>query len=270
MTVRTVVLVLLSILAAIFLILNWQGIVAPVPVNFIFGEIEAPLGLILLIVLGVLWVVGIAWSLMSQASVLLEIRRAYKEANANKSLANHAELSRTEQMKKTLQEEMSGMQEKIIAEIKAIAAEASAAADKNDARIALLEKSVDTLSARFDRLAHEAGIDLSPETQTEHKRGFFGGLFGGAQPKAEKEKTIEFKGAAASASQPSAPAGSKALPLPQEKTSAATAAVDGGSKGEPAATPVQGAATETSQAKGLEEGAAAPEHKKSLLGKIFR
>ena len=84
MTVRSVVLVLLSILAAIFLILNWQGIVAPVPVNFIFGQIEAPLGLILLVVLGVLWIVGIAWSLMTQASTLLEIRRAYKEANANK------------------------------------------------------------------------------------------------------------------------------------------------------------------------------------------
>ena len=65
MTVRSVVLVLLSILAAIFLILNWQGIMAPMPVNFIFGEVEAPLALILLVVLGVLWVVGIAWSLMN-------------------------------------------------------------------------------------------------------------------------------------------------------------------------------------------------------------
>ena len=139
MTVRSVVLVLLSILAAIFLILNWQGIVAPVPVNFIFGQIEAPLGLILLVVLGVLWIVGIAWSLMTQASTLLEIRRAYKEANANKSLANHAELSRTEQMKKTLQEEMNRMQTQLVAELKASTQTSAAAASHNDERLAALE-----------------------------------------------------------------------------------------------------------------------------------
>ena len=51
MTLRSVVLAILSLLALIFLILNWQGITAPVPVNLIVEEIQAPLGLILLIII---------------------------------------------------------------------------------------------------------------------------------------------------------------------------------------------------------------------------
>ena len=34
MTLRSVVLAILSLLALIFLILNWQGITAPVPVSY--------------------------------------------------------------------------------------------------------------------------------------------------------------------------------------------------------------------------------------------
>lgn len=254
MTVRSVVLVLLSILAAIFLILNWQGIMAPVPVNFIFGEVEAPLALILLVVLGVLWVVGIAWSLMSQASTLLEIRRAYKEANANKTLANHAELSRTEQMKKTLQEEMSGMQEKIIAELKTIASETGASVKTSDARIAALEESVKVLTARFDKLAQEAGIDLNPASPSEHKRGFFGGLFVGAEKEKKPEKAIEFNKPAA------AP---KALEAPEEvKKSPETPAIEAKAQ---ASEPAAAAAPESTEAAGDATGA----KKKGFLGKIF-
>ena len=106
MTLRSVVLAILSLLALIFLILNWQGITASVPVNLIVEEIQAPLGLILLVILGGLWLFGIAWALMQQASTLVEIRKAYKEANANKSLADHAEQSRLEQTKESLRQEM--------------------------------------------------------------------------------------------------------------------------------------------------------------------
>ena len=80
MPIRTVVLVFLCIVAAVFLILNWPGITAPVPVNLLYTDTEAPLGLILLLVLGVLWIAGIIWALLQQAATLLEIRKAYKEA----------------------------------------------------------------------------------------------------------------------------------------------------------------------------------------------
>ncbi len=259
MTVRSVVLVLLSILAAIFLILNWQGIMAPVPVNFIFGEVQAPLSLILLIVLGVLWVAGIAWSLMSQASTLLEIRRAYKEANANKTLANHAELSRTEQMKKTLQDEMSGMQGTIIAEIQKISSSTDASLKASEARVAALEESVRVLTARFDKLAHEAGIDLSPEAHVEPRRGFFG-LFSGAEKERKTERTLELHKAADPAAVP-APAAAPAIEAAKPATQGAAASAPSQKKT---------AAAEPAHAEASGTGAqGADGRKKGLFGKIF-
>ena len=47
MSIRTVVILLLCILSAVFLAVNWSGIVAPVPVNLLFTQVQAPLGLIL-------------------------------------------------------------------------------------------------------------------------------------------------------------------------------------------------------------------------------
>ena len=91
MPIRTVVLVFLCIVAAVFLILNWPGITAPVPVNLLYTDTEAPLGLILLLVLGVLWIAGIIWALLQQAATLLEIRKAYKEADSSRGLADSAE-----------------------------------------------------------------------------------------------------------------------------------------------------------------------------------
>ena len=61
MNIRSVVLVVLCLLSAIFLIINWGTITAPVTVNFLFTQQEAPLGLILLLVLGLLWIVGMVW-----------------------------------------------------------------------------------------------------------------------------------------------------------------------------------------------------------------
>ena len=97
MPIRTVVLVFLCIVAAVFLILNWPGITAPVPVNLLYTDTEAPLGLILLLVLGVLWIAGIIWALLQQAATLLEIRKAYKEADSSRGLADSAEKSRFEE-----------------------------------------------------------------------------------------------------------------------------------------------------------------------------
>ena len=86
MAIRTVVLILLTLLSALFLVVNWAGITASVPVNLVYTDTEAPLGLILLLVLGALWIAGIIWALLQQAATLLEIRKAYKDAESSRAL----------------------------------------------------------------------------------------------------------------------------------------------------------------------------------------
>ena len=46
MHLRSVFLLLLFVLCTVFLIVNWQGVMADVNVNLLWTEIQAPLGLI--------------------------------------------------------------------------------------------------------------------------------------------------------------------------------------------------------------------------------
>ena len=178
MTLRSVVLAILSLLALIFLILNWQGITASVPVNLIVEEIQAPLGLILLVILGGLWLFGIAWALMQQASTLVEIRKAYKEANANKSLADHAEQSRLEQTKESLRQEMVKNREELLAGIKAAVEVPTTSAVNAQKRLEAVEKALEKLSLRIEQIADKAQIGPAPELPAPEpkKSGFFGFL----------------------------------------------------------------------------------------------
>ena len=109
MSIRTVVILLLCILSAVFLAVNWSGIVAPVPVNLLFTQVQAPLGLILFVVLGLLIVACLLWSIMQQAAVLVDIRKAYREARTNKRLAEDAEQSRLEASTKTMTQEFADL-----------------------------------------------------------------------------------------------------------------------------------------------------------------
>lgn len=189
MTLRSVVLSILSLLALIFLILNWQGIMAPVPVNLIVEEIQAPLGLILLLILGGLWLFGIAWALMQQASTLVEIRKAYKEANANKSLADHAEMSRLEQTKEKLREEMVKNREELLAGIKEAVQAPTLSAQDAQKRLDAVEKALEKLSLRIEQIAEKAQIGPAPELPEPaepKKSGFFGFLGGSKSHKEEK------------------------------------------------------------------------------------
>lgn len=189
MTLRTVVLVLLSIFAAIFLILNWQGITAPVPVNLLFKSTEAPLGLILLVVLGVLWCVGIVWALMQQASTLVEIRRAYKEASANKNLADHAEVSRIEQVKTAMQGEFQAFEHKLLASVQKSQEMTEKSTVDTQARLAALEKAVARFEKTVEMMADKVGVvPVAQETPAPQKKGFFGFLSSSDDNKPEQAK----------------------------------------------------------------------------------
>ena len=188
MTLRSVVLAILSLLALIFLILNWQGITASVPVNLIVEEIQAPLGLILLVILGGLWLFGIAWALMQQASTLVEIRKAYKEANANKSLADHAEQSRLEQTKESLRQEMVKNREELLAGIKAAVEVPTTSAVNAQKRLEAVEKALEKLSLQIEQIADKAQIGPAPELPApEPKKSGFFGFLGGSKPNKEEK-----------------------------------------------------------------------------------
>ena len=81
-------------LAALFVILNWRVFTGPATVNLLLTSAEVPVGVLMLLLftlaLLVLWIIVGGW----QGTLLMEFRRQTKELQAQRLLAESAEASR--------------------------------------------------------------------------------------------------------------------------------------------------------------------------------
>ncbi|MBR2960062.1 MAG: DUF1049 domain-containing protein [Burkholderiaceae bacterium] len=93
-----------------------------VPVNLLFEEVQAPLGLILLLVLGFLVVLCLLYAFLQQASLALEMRRAHKELEEARQLAQRAERSRFVELNNELQKVVKDLQEQSVTRHNAVLA----------------------------------------------------------------------------------------------------------------------------------------------------
>ena len=175
MAIRTVVLILLTLLSALFLVVNWAGITASVPVNLVYTDTEAPLGLILLLVLGALWIAGIIWALLQQAATLLEIRKAYKDAESSRGLADDAEKSRFEATRKAVHDEIVAAQELFTKTANENDARQTELKERLAQRLDNLEKAVTLIDAKLDVVLKEKGLTVITE-EPQQKKGVFGFL----------------------------------------------------------------------------------------------
>jgi len=106
MRIRTIALIVVGVLAAFLLILNWSVFAQPASFYFVVGTISVPvgfvmLGLIALVTLGYAISLGI-W----QSRLLMDYRRQSKELQAQRSLADDAEASRFTALTALVKEEM--------------------------------------------------------------------------------------------------------------------------------------------------------------------
>lgn len=176
MTLRSVFLLLLSVFAAIFLVLNWSGIMQPVPVNLLFTQSEAPLGLILLAIFGVLWAISMVWSLAQQAATLVEIRKAYKEAKQSRSLADTAEQSRFEQTKSVLHDDIDKVRTEVRACLEESVQQINASVHKQDEKLVNQQAQLELLIKTQALICQKLEIQMpqaSAEAEVAPKRGFF-------------------------------------------------------------------------------------------------
>lgn len=106
MRFRTVFLIVLLALVAIFAAVNWTVFVAPTTLSLIYTDFQAPLGLVMLGVTVVLTAFFLLYILALQTSVLLESRRLTKQLETQRSLADQAEYSRFNDLRTYLQTEL--------------------------------------------------------------------------------------------------------------------------------------------------------------------
>ena len=164
MYLRTLLILIVLGAVAIFAAINWKAFMAPTTLSVVFATLEAPLGLILLAVVGLLTLLFLLYVVYLQSSVLMENRRNARELQAQRELAEQAEASRISQLRSFLESELRRLGEKteeskvvVLAKLEALERELRS----------VVEQSGNTLAAYIgeieDRLERAPGGRLSKD-----------------------------------------------------------------------------------------------------------
>jgi len=92
--IRALVFSVILLLAGLFALLNWTAFTASTTLSLGFTTVQAPLGLIMLVLLVFLSVLFTVWAISLQASVMMDARRYAKELQVQRDLVDKAETSR--------------------------------------------------------------------------------------------------------------------------------------------------------------------------------
>ena len=165
MYLRTLLILIVLGAVAIFAAINWKAFMAPTTLSVVFATLEAPLGLILLAVVGLLTLLFLLYVVYLQSSVLMENRRNARELQAQRELAEQAEASRISQLRSFLESELRKLGEKT--EESKVAVLAKLEGVERELR-AVVEQSGNTLAAYIgeieDRLERAPGGRLSKDS----------------------------------------------------------------------------------------------------------
>jgi hypothetical protein len=105
MYLRTLLIIVLLGALVLFAAVNWNAFTTPTTLSVIFTTFEAPLGLILLALIGAFTVLFLIYLVYWQSAALVEGRRHSREMQNFKELAENAEASRFSQLRSWLEQE---------------------------------------------------------------------------------------------------------------------------------------------------------------------
>jgi hypothetical protein len=106
MYLRTLLIVVVLGIVALFAFLNWSAFISPTTLSAGFTTFEAPLGLILLGVTGMLTLLFLIYLVTWQASALMESRRYTRDLQSQREISDKAEASRLNQLQTFLEKEL--------------------------------------------------------------------------------------------------------------------------------------------------------------------
>lgn len=106
MNLRALVVAMVLAALALFAMLNWSAFTTPTALTLGFAEVQAPLGVIMLIVTGLVSGLFLVYIVFQQAGVILEARRYAKDLKAQRELADKAEASRFTELRAFLDGEL--------------------------------------------------------------------------------------------------------------------------------------------------------------------
>ena len=113
MSLRTLFFLLICAAIATFVGVNWTEMNRPTDLSLIFVHVTAPLGLVLVGLMVLLFVVFVGVMAYTQGTVLMETRRHAKELAAQRELADKAEASRFTDLRQHLDQEVARLTEAV-------------------------------------------------------------------------------------------------------------------------------------------------------------
>ena len=112
---RTLGMMLILVLLAVFLIINWSALSQETTVNLVYTEITAPLGIIVVVAFAAIIALLMIYTIWQQASVVMEIRQAHKEARIARQAAEDADKSRITELGKDMRARMDQLEALMVA-----------------------------------------------------------------------------------------------------------------------------------------------------------
>ncbi len=100
-------------LVGALVVLNWSVLMAPAELELLFARIQAPLGVVLLGLSGVLVALFFVAYMQNQIGSLLEAKRLLKEVQRAHELADKAEASRVENLHRLITNEFRRLNERL-------------------------------------------------------------------------------------------------------------------------------------------------------------
>jgi len=110
MSLRAVFLLVVAGALAIFTVLNWAAFTTPTTLTLVFASVQAPLGLVMLVVIGLLAALFLLYVAYLQSTVILEARRFARELQTQRQRADAAEASRFTDLRSFLEARMSKLE----------------------------------------------------------------------------------------------------------------------------------------------------------------
>lgn len=103
MTFRSLGVLIVVLASILFVVVNWGPIMTAMPISFILFTVHAPLGLLLLLGGSLVFLICLMWMLWRQATTLVDLQKANREARKAREVAEGAEDSRVLKFEENLQ-----------------------------------------------------------------------------------------------------------------------------------------------------------------------
>jgi uncharacterized integral membrane protein len=149
MRARTILTVVAILLVAGFVALNWTEFVRPTQLNFGGGIVDAPLGLVMLVILTAVVILFLLAGAVQRTHSLVEARQHHRTLEQQRELADKAEASRFTELRTYFDQQLRDIRDRD--SLLRTEYEKSALATQRDLR-SYLDQMSRTLAARLDAL----------------------------------------------------------------------------------------------------------------------